>query len=173
MTHEEFMDYATAEVGQACDAKRNRLMNLVKLAWAEGKRHTETDGVIAVVMEAFSRMANGEMAGAAQIAAEDRAAGARLIPVDELEQFNENAVWLETPVEGLELAWMKIAFRQGGPESSLGIILNTFFERKMFDSNDYGRAWRLWTCRLEQPGLISRAAAPWDGKGDMNVGTAE
>ena len=45
MTRDEFMRYAQAEVENAFRGQRNRMMNLVEQAWAEGKRNAETERV--------------------------------------------------------------------------------------------------------------------------------
>lgn len=41
MTRDEFMEYAKEAIDRAFDGKRNRMMNLVEQAWAEGKRNAE------------------------------------------------------------------------------------------------------------------------------------
>lgn len=41
MTRDEFMAHAKEEIDRAFDGKRNRMMNLVEQAWAEGKRNAE------------------------------------------------------------------------------------------------------------------------------------
>ena len=41
MTREEFMKHAEQEVEQAFRGQKNRMMNLVEQAWAEGKRNAE------------------------------------------------------------------------------------------------------------------------------------
>ena len=56
MTREEFMKHAEAEIDQAFRSHKNRMMNLVEQAWAEGKRNAEINGVIDVVREAFDKM---------------------------------------------------------------------------------------------------------------------
>lgn len=57
MTREEFIKHAEVEIGQAFRSHKNRMMNLVEQAWAEGKRNAEINGVIDVVREAFDKMA--------------------------------------------------------------------------------------------------------------------
>ena len=52
MTRDEFMERARREIDQAFAGQKNRMMNLVQQAWAEGKRAAETDAV-ARVMKAF------------------------------------------------------------------------------------------------------------------------
>ena len=41
MTREEFMKHAEQEIEQALNGQKNRMMNLVQQAWAEGKRNQE------------------------------------------------------------------------------------------------------------------------------------
>ena len=60
MTREEFMKHAEAEIDQAFRGHKNRMMNLVEQAWAEGKRNTEINGVIDVVREALDKMVSAE-----------------------------------------------------------------------------------------------------------------
>lgn len=43
MTRDEFMKHAEQEIEQAFRGQRNRMMNLVEQAWAEGKRNAEVD----------------------------------------------------------------------------------------------------------------------------------
>ena len=43
MTRDEFMKHAEQEIEQAFRGQRNRMMNLVEQAWAEGKRNAEID----------------------------------------------------------------------------------------------------------------------------------
>ena len=43
MTREEFMKHAEQEIDQAFRGQKNRMMNLVEQAWAEGKRNAEVD----------------------------------------------------------------------------------------------------------------------------------
>lgn len=45
MTREEFMKLAEQEIDKAFQGQRNRMMNLVEQAWAEGKRNAEMDRV--------------------------------------------------------------------------------------------------------------------------------
>lgn len=56
MTRDEFMKHAESEIDQAFRGHKNRMMNLVEQAWAEGKRNAEINGVIDVVREAFDKM---------------------------------------------------------------------------------------------------------------------
>lgn len=51
------MKHAESEIEQAFRGQKNRMMNLVEQAWAEGKRNAEINGVIDVVREAFDKMA--------------------------------------------------------------------------------------------------------------------
>lgn len=55
MTREEFMKHAREEIDRAFAGHRNRLMNLVEQAWAEGKKNAETDQVEAILREALKR----------------------------------------------------------------------------------------------------------------------
>ena len=45
MTRDEFMKHATEEIDSAFRGQKNRMMNLVEQAWAEGKRNAEMDRV--------------------------------------------------------------------------------------------------------------------------------
>lgn len=45
MTRDEFMDEARKEIDQILVSHKNRMMNIVARAWAEGKRNAETDRV--------------------------------------------------------------------------------------------------------------------------------
>lgn len=56
MTREEFMSHARAEVGKAFEGTRNRIMNLVEQAWAEGKRNAETEQITSIIGEALDRL---------------------------------------------------------------------------------------------------------------------
>lgn len=41
MTREEFMKHAEQEIAQVLNKEKNRIMNIVEQAWAEGKRNAE------------------------------------------------------------------------------------------------------------------------------------
>lgn len=56
MDREEFMQWAENEIDQVLAKSKNRLMNIVMRAWAEGKRNAEAESVIGVLKEAMSRM---------------------------------------------------------------------------------------------------------------------
>ena len=43
MTRDEFMKHAEQEIEHAFRGQKNRMMNLVEQAWAEGKRNAEVD----------------------------------------------------------------------------------------------------------------------------------
>lgn len=45
MTRDEFMQHAEDEIAQALRGQKNRIMNLVEQAWAEGKRNAEIGAV--------------------------------------------------------------------------------------------------------------------------------
>lgn len=47
MTRDEFMKHAEQEIEQAFRGQKNRMMNLVEQAWAEGKRNAEVDAFTA------------------------------------------------------------------------------------------------------------------------------
>ena len=49
MKREEFMKIAEREIESAFRGQRNRMMNLVEQAWAEGKRNAEIDGISNIV----------------------------------------------------------------------------------------------------------------------------
>ena len=56
MKREEFMKYAEREIDNAFRGQRNRMMNLVEQAWAEGKRNAEIDGVSSIVKGVLEKM---------------------------------------------------------------------------------------------------------------------
>ena len=56
MKREDFMKYAEREIENAFRGQRNRMMNLVEQAWAEGKRNAEIDGVADIVTGVLARM---------------------------------------------------------------------------------------------------------------------
>ena len=45
MTRDEFMKHAAEEIDEALCRQKNRMMNLVEQAWAEGKRNAEMDKI--------------------------------------------------------------------------------------------------------------------------------
>jgi len=55
MTREEFMKHAEGEINCVLTARRNRMMNLVEQAWAEGKRNAEIEAVTALIKGAFEQ----------------------------------------------------------------------------------------------------------------------
>ena len=52
MTREEFIRRAQEEVNDASHVYRNRMLNLIEQAWAEGKRNAETEAVTKIVESA-------------------------------------------------------------------------------------------------------------------------
>lgn len=56
MTREEFMKLAEQEIDKAFQWQRNRMMNLVQQAWAEGKRNAETEQVTEIVRGAVAEI---------------------------------------------------------------------------------------------------------------------
>ena len=53
MTRDEFMKVARSEIDQAFLSGKNRMMNLVERAWAEGKRNAEVDNLKEVLEQAL------------------------------------------------------------------------------------------------------------------------
>ena len=60
MTREEFMKHAEKEVEQAFRGQRNRMMNLVEQAWAEGKRNAELAYLEGIVNELKQSLVNAQ-----------------------------------------------------------------------------------------------------------------
>jgi len=56
MTRDEFMSKAKEEIDKAFSGQRNRMMNLVEQAWAEGKRNAELDEITKIVQGAFEKV---------------------------------------------------------------------------------------------------------------------
>ena len=56
MTREEFMKLAEREIDAAFRGKRNRMVNLVQQAWAEGKRNAEMEQVTEIVRGAVAEI---------------------------------------------------------------------------------------------------------------------
>ena len=56
MTREEFMAHAKSEIELALGGTKNRLMNLVQQAWAEGKRNSETELITGILREAVEKL---------------------------------------------------------------------------------------------------------------------
>ena len=56
MKREEFMRYAERQIDDAFHGQRNRMMNLVEQAWAEGKRNAEIDGVTSIVKGVLEKL---------------------------------------------------------------------------------------------------------------------
>ena len=59
MTREEFMAYAEAEVDEIVGRQKNRIMNVVNRAWAEGKKAAEIDGISEIVKTALEQTRGG------------------------------------------------------------------------------------------------------------------
>ncbi len=60
MTREEFMQDADHELNDTLRKVRNRMMNLIERAYAEGQKNAGADQVLEVVREALSRMQKPE-----------------------------------------------------------------------------------------------------------------
>lgn len=56
MTRDEFMKHAAEEIDAVFRAQKNRMMNLVEQAWAEGKRNAETEQVTEIVRGAVAEI---------------------------------------------------------------------------------------------------------------------
>ena len=56
MKREDFMKYAEREIENAFRGQRNRMMNLVEQAWAEGKKNAEINGVKSIVESVIEEM---------------------------------------------------------------------------------------------------------------------
>ena len=56
MTRDEFMKHARDEIERAFLGQRNRMMNLVEQAWAEGKKNAEVSGIEDIVKEAIEKI---------------------------------------------------------------------------------------------------------------------
>lgn len=55
MTREEFMAYANAEADDVVGRQKNRIMNIVHRAWAEGKKAAEIEGISEIVKAALEK----------------------------------------------------------------------------------------------------------------------
>lgn len=56
MTRDEFMAHAKAEIESALGSTKNRLMNLVEQAWAEGKRNSEVEQLTSLMGDVLAAM---------------------------------------------------------------------------------------------------------------------
>lgn len=56
MKRDEFMKYAEREIDNVFRGQRNRMMNLVEQAWAEGKKNAEIDGVTSIVKGVLEKL---------------------------------------------------------------------------------------------------------------------
>ena len=59
MTRNDFMKLAQDEIEIIAGHYRNRLMNLVEQAWAEGKRNAEIEGITEIVRAALEQTRGG------------------------------------------------------------------------------------------------------------------
>ena len=55
MTRDEFMAYAESEVDEIVGRQKNRIMNVVSRAWAEGKKAAEIEGISEIVKAALEQ----------------------------------------------------------------------------------------------------------------------
>ena len=56
MTRDEFMTYAEHEIDAVLKTHKNRILDVVYRAWAEGKKSAEIDALTETVKEALERM---------------------------------------------------------------------------------------------------------------------
>ena len=56
MTRDEFMTYAEREIDAVLKTHKNRILDVVYRAWAEGKKSAEIDALTETVKEALERM---------------------------------------------------------------------------------------------------------------------
>ena len=59
MTREEFMAYAEAEVDEIVGRQKNRFMNIVNRAWAEGKKAAEVESISEIVKAVLEQTRGG------------------------------------------------------------------------------------------------------------------
>ena len=55
MTRDEFMAYAEAETDDVVGRQKNRIMNVVRRAWAEGKKAAEIESISEIVKAALEQ----------------------------------------------------------------------------------------------------------------------
>lgn len=60
MTRNEFTIYAEREIDAVINTHKNRLMDVVYRAWAEGKKAAEIDALTETVRQALERMEKKE-----------------------------------------------------------------------------------------------------------------
>lgn len=60
MTRNDFMAYAEREIDAVINTHKNRLMDVVMRAWAEGKKSAEIDALTETVKQALERMEKKE-----------------------------------------------------------------------------------------------------------------
>lgn len=56
MTRDEFMAYAEREIDAVLKTHKNRILDVVYRAWAEGKKAAEIDALTETVKQALERM---------------------------------------------------------------------------------------------------------------------
>lgn len=56
MTRDEFMEEAQKEIDRVLLTHKNRIMNLVMKAWAEGKKNAEVSGIKDAVEETIDKI---------------------------------------------------------------------------------------------------------------------
>ena len=60
MTRDEFMAYAEKEIDAVLKTHKNRILDVVYRAWAEGKKSAEIDALTETVRQALERMEKKE-----------------------------------------------------------------------------------------------------------------
>lgn len=60
MDRKEFMDKAEKEISQILITHKNRMMNIVQQAWAEGKRNAEIDSIVGIIKDALYKAEESE-----------------------------------------------------------------------------------------------------------------
>ena len=56
MKRDEFMAQAEREINDIFCGQKNRIMNIVQQAWAEGKRNAEIDGITSIVKGVLEKL---------------------------------------------------------------------------------------------------------------------
>ena len=94
MTRAEFMDYAEREIEAIIIQQKNRLMNLVARAWAEGKRNAEIDALTATVKAALEQMEKKEQQSVDE---REESVDEREDPCKNCQEFvcNDCKIWIE------------------------------------------------------------------------------
>lgn len=136
MKREDFMKYAEREIDNAFRGQRNRMMNLVEQAWAEGKRNAEIDGVTNIVKGVLDNLSGDEP-------------HPRVMTIEEVKSADFAYLEFQDAIWHCAVRWESLC---------KDVLFSDYTGNRYMDIKSYGDLWRCWDKR---PSTELRELTPW------------